>query len=371
MRVDQGTDRSPRGSTAKAIPHLLADGAFRILSWRRQQRILLGDPFALDPRIDHHGQTLAFHHTYVQARDSDTRAWLTSRGYATEAAKCLPLDRCQLAISQFHGFLESGDDALRAGFLDSVGALVAAGRRAVIDGRDCHVVPNCDHVDGYGLHATPWLNAMVQAWLGTLCIRAHQLVGDERYLETAILALGPLHVPVERGGVRDVLGDGHVFYEKYAFPGRTRHVLNGFMSALMGVWDVARATGDPGAHRLFADGAASLCDPVLAAYDIGYTSLYDQSADRRATPACAFYTWVHARQLIVLSRITGRRSLAEWAERWRGYTVDRRARLRTSLDCWRYRAHRVPAYLRRLGWRRSGTPGARFSRGPGGTGSAC
>ncbi len=331
------------------ISPLLADGAFRILSWRRQRRILLGDPFDLDPRIDHHGPTLAFHHTYLQTRDEDTRAWLFSPGYATEAVKHLPLDLCQLAISQFHGFLESGDDTLRADFLASVDALLASGHLAVIDGRDCFVVPNLDHVDGYGSHPTPWLNAMVQAWLGALCVRAHQLLGDERYRETAILALGPFHVPVDRGGVRDVLGDGHVFYEKYAFPGRTRHVLNGFLSALMGVWDVARATGDPGAHRLFADGARSLCDSVLAAYDIGYTSLYDQSADRRATPACAFYTWVHARELMVMSRITGRRSLAEWAERWRRYSVDRRARLRTSFDCWRYRAHQVPAYLRRLG----------------------
>jgi hypothetical protein len=318
---------------------------FRILRWQRQHRLISGDPLALEPRLDPRSRELTFTHVYVADNTGETARWLNSAAYADEAAKQDPIDLCHLASDRFHAYLETGDAAARDGFAETARHLLELGRTVTLGGRRCFVVPHFDQVDGYAPHATPWVNAMVQGWVGAVFVRAHQVTGDPRYRAAAIDAVGPCFVPVDVGGVRDTERTGRVFYEKYALPGQTRHVLNGFMSSLLGLWDVARATGDADAHRAFDDGVATLDDTVLASYDNGHTSLYDQHPDRRATPSCVFYTWVHARQLAALARITGQHRLATWAVRWRDYVHGPGHRAFTTLEVLGYRARNLPRYL--------------------------
>ena len=323
----------------------VSDAVFRIARWRRQRRLIAGDPLALDPRVEPHAQHLGFMHVYVAAHTGETERWLTSSVYAGEAAKRDPIDVCHLATDRFHVFLEHGDVSARDDFLAVTRGLLDVGRVVELDGRTCFVVPHFDQVEGYARHHSGWINAMAQGWVGALFMRAHQLTGEERFASAAVHAVGACFVPVGRGGVRDHESNGRVFYEKYAFPGQTRHVLNGFMSALLGIWDVARASGDRDARSAFDEGVASLDDVVLAIYDTGYTTLYDQRRDRRATPASVFYTWVHARQLASLARITRQPRLLAWAERWRTYSHRTDHRLRTTLDTVGFRARSLPRYL--------------------------
>jgi hypothetical protein len=338
------------------------DALFRFQRWRRQHRLMARDPLALDPRIDPRAPELGFAHVYVADR-GETARWLTSAAYASEATKQDPIDLCHLATDHFHSFLETGEPAARDRFLATARALLELGHAVTLDGRPCFVMPHLEQVEGYASHATPWVNAMVQGWLGAVFMRAYQLHGDGRYRAAAIGAVGPCFVAVERGGVRDAEQSGRTFYEKYALPGQTRHVLNGFMSSLLGLWDVARSTGDADAHRAFAEGVATLDDTVLGAYDNGHTSLYDQHPDRRATPACVFYTWIHARQLASLARITGQARLADWAARWRVYNRAPGHRAATTLECLGYRARSLPRYLGKLAPAGAGA-GARSVRSP-------
>jgi hypothetical protein len=323
------------------------DAVFRLQRWRRQHQLMARDPLALDPRIEPRASELGFAHVYVADR-GETARWLTSDAYNDEASKQDPIDLCHLATDHFHSFLESGEALARDRFLTIAGVILEMGRVVMLDGRRCFVMPHFDQVEGYERHGTPWVNAMVQGWLGAVLMRAHQLTGEPRYRDAAVSAVGPCFVAVERGGVRDAEVNGRLFYEKYAFPGQTRHVLNGFMSALLGLWDVARSTGDADAHRAFEEGIATLDDTVLGSYDNGHTSLYDQHRDRRATPACVFYTWTHARQLASLARITGERRLAEWAGRWYVYNRSLGHRTATTLECVGYRARSLPRYLGKL-----------------------
>ncbi len=321
------------------------DMLFRLMQWRRQRRLTAGDPLALDPRVEPHAQKLGFVHVYVAREAGETTRWLTSDAYAGEAAKREPIDTCHLAIDRFHTFLETGDPAARTAFLTIAGELFDGGRTVTHDGATCFVVQHVNQVEGYARHATPWINAMVQGWVGALFMRVHQMTGDDRYAERALQAVNPFFVGVEHGGLRETDRNGCVFYEKYPFHGQTRHVLNGFMSSLLGLWDVARATADAAARRAFDEGIASLDDTLLATYDNGHTSLYDQQPDRRATPSCVFYTWVHARQLASLARITGDRRLLRWAERWRVYTRSPAHRAHSTLECIAYRKRNLVRYL--------------------------
>jgi hypothetical protein len=189
---------------------------------------------------------------------------------------------------------------------------------------------------------------MVQGWAAALFMRAFQLAGDERYVDAARRTTGPFFVAVRQGGVLGRLAHGLPFYEKYPFPAETRHVLNGFMSSLIGLHDLARSAGDATARSLFEQGVATLSDDrTLHAFDNGYSTLYDLGRGRRSTPAGIFYTWVHARQIAGLSRVTGSAKLMQWAQRWRDYAFKRRHVLRSSADAALFRARRVPHYLRR------------------------
>ena len=323
----------------------VSDALFRIARWRRQLRQIAGDPLALEPRVQPHAEQLGFVHVYVAEEIGETARWLSSPAYAREAAKHDPIDTCHLAIDHFHAFLETADPAAREDFVAISRGLLEAGRTVELGGRTCFVIPHFDQVEGYARHATPWINAMVQGWVGAVLARAHQVTGEDGFAEAARRAVGPCFVPLANGGVRDLEQNGRVFYEKYALPGQTRHVLNGFMSSLLGIWDVARATGDRDARVAFEEGVASLDDQVLGTYDNGHTSLYEQRGDLRATPSCVFYTWVHARQLASLARITDQPRLLSWAERWRGYSHGTEHRARTALECLGYRARNLPRYL--------------------------
>src|SRR4029077_6658518 len=102
---------------------------------------------------------------------------------------------------------------------------------------------------------------------------------------------------------------------------------------------------DGDARSAFEEGVASLDDVVLGTYDNGYTTLYDQRPDRPATPSSVLYTWVHARQLAALARITRQPRLRSWADRWRSYSHRTDHRVRTTLDTVGYRARSLRRYL--------------------------
>jgi len=325
----------------------LSSALFRVARWRRQQRLMAGDPLALEPYIEPHNPELGFVHLYVAGNTGETARWLGSPIYAGEAAKQDPIDLCHLAIDRFHAFLETGDAAARQEFLAMSRRLLKRGHMAELAGRRCFVVPQFSHIEGYAAHATPWLSASAQGWVGAVLVRAFQLTGESAFVEAARAAMQPFLIEVEHGGVRDRERDGRVFYEQFALPGQTRHVLSGFLSALLGIWDVVRATGDADARRAFEDGVAGLDDHVLASFDNGHVSLYAQGPNTRVTPSCVFYTWVHVRQLASLARITRQQRLFTWAERWRAYTQGAEHRALTAFECLSFRARSLPRYL---GW---------------------
>lgn len=318
---------------------------FRASRWRRQLRLIAGDPLALDPRVEPCSHLLRFMHVYVPSNVGETQRWLADPVYAGEASKRDPIDICHMAMDRFHLYLEYSDLAARDGFVAETRKLLAMGRTVVLDNRTCFVVPHFDQVEGYFPTNAPWANAMVQGWVGALFMRAHQLTGEAQFARAAVHAVGPCFVPVENGGVLSRETHGRAFYEKYALPGQSRHVLNGFMASILGIWDVARSTGDSDAHRAFERGVATLDDKVLATYDNGYTTLYDQRLDRRAIPSSVFYTWVHARQLAAIARITGQDRLLNWAVRWRAYSQRPEHRLRTAIDTVAFRARSLPRYI--------------------------
>ncbi len=118
----------------------------------------------------------------------------------------------------------------------------------------------------------PWTSAMSQGTALQALTQTYEATHDNAYLELARAAL-----PAFRDGppvgvsVRTRRGRRYLLYSFAA--GRNVEVINGFLQTLIGIFDYAKATGDPKGWRLFRSGDVE-ARTELPTYDTGSWSLY-------------------------------------------------------------------------------------------------
>jgi heparosan-N-sulfate-glucuronate 5-epimerase len=164
-----------------------------------------------------------------------------------------------------------------------------------------------------------WYSALAQGQGLSLLCRMHRETGDDRYLDTAREAFRSLTIPASEGGVSLPDGGDGVWLEETVVDPPT-HILNGFLWAIWGVRDYARASGDPQAHDLLERCTRTL-KRHLDDFDCGFWSLYEQSGTRLPMLASGFYHALHISQLRVTSRLLDMPELAQTADRWEGYAA--------------------------------------------------
>ena len=154
----------------------------------------------------------------------------------------------------------------------------------------------------------PWSSALAQARGASVMARALSLTGDEAYREHALAAFRSFAVPIEEGGFLHVFSrEACVYFEEY--PPIPTGVINGFMSALISLWDVNRLLEAPSLVSLWETGIASL-EKMLPYYSTGWWSLYDLDA---ASPVrnvnSPRYHWLECQYLQVLARLASSAAL--------------------------------------------------------------
>jgi len=331
------------------IKRLFRQFGRKLTAWRRQWKRPY-DPRQLDSRVTFAGRELGFYYLYhpkqiLVHQEKDPMGFsvikIGSRAYRQ------PLTHCQVALGHFHEYLETKNEAAKQQFLRSADLLLEAMETVTLGGIACRVWYYRFPLPTYVPHPIPWISCMAQGGAMSVFCRAYQMTGRKEFLDAAKGATAVYNVPVEQGGILGADREEHVYYEEYPFPGKSYHVLNGFMSSLMGLYDLYRATGDEEAKRLFDQGMATLtADSILARYDLGYCSLYDLSGVRRVRPAYIRYNLVHVRQLTVFYRITGNDLLRRWAERWFAYSQNPLCRFRCLLDTIVYGLRNIPRHLK-------------------------
>ena len=174
---------------------------------------------------------------------------------------------------------------------------------------------------------SPWRSGMAQGLGISILTRAARLFDDsrDRYLDAAVAALQPFHKDIREQGITTYHSEGP-FYEEYPCD-PSRHVLNGFVFALWGLYDLVRAANHHEARLLWNNGLATL-KAWLPAFDIGYWSLYQLPRTPR-NPATVPYHELHIKQMAVLSEITDDPVFAEYHQRWYNYTDSSINALRT------------------------------------------
>jgi hypothetical protein len=305
-----------------------------------QQSLLNYDVLNLDDRGFTGSCELTFHYAYRQG------ATLSSEVLRSPFDSYSLHDHSRvlfLAIAAFHQFLETQAESALDAFLDQSRLVLAVTRHT----HGYCAVPRYERVKAYPSHPMPWMSCHSQGWALSVFCRAYQVTGENEFLKAALGVLRSFLVEVSEGGIRDRERSGRVFFEEYPFPGRTRHVLNGFVTALLGIHECGRATNAALADDLFAEGIATLTDDVLDTFDVGFTTTYDQLT-RRPGPPSIYYTKVHARQMAVLYRLTGQSHFGRRAHRWHQYSTSLLSRGLLLRELLAYRARNAPRYVQEV-----------------------
>jgi len=170
----------------------------------------------------------------------------------------------------------------------------------------------------------PFPSAMIQGLSISCLCRAGIVTGNGRFLEAALAALPAFGKNIRTGGVATVTDD-RVFYEEYP-SNACPHVLNGFLYAMWGLWDLAR-TGNATAAELYNQGFRTFIE-WLPKYDMRYWSRYHLS-NGPDNPATLHYHRLHIDQLTVMHQISAHDLIRDYRDRWQRYLESRWNPLRT------------------------------------------
>jgi hypothetical protein len=215
----------------------------------------------------------------------------------------VPVTIAQMALGAYDLWLETKDDKHKETFLSLAGWFRV-------------------NQDASGGWETPWTyvgergpspySGMAQGQAISVLVRAHHLDGDTAYLDGARGAYELLLRPVRDGGCCVDSGDALYFEEYPSEPKNT--VLNGWIFAIFGVYDLALSTEDPDVRGVF-DRVVATLDDSLPSYDTGYWSFYD----RKGHIASPFYHTLHSALLDALFVLTGRTVFENVSTQWKTY----------------------------------------------------
>ena len=225
-----------------------------------------------------------------------------------------PVTVCQVALGWHERWLQEQSDYALDGFLKLADWLVA-NQEAIKDMDGVWPVPYA--VSMYRL-SPGWVSALVQGQAISVLARAYKVTSKTEYLLTAERALKPFQVDVISGGVRNYDRDGRVFFEECPTVPSSR-ILNGFVSALWGVYDYTLLTEDDIAEAMFTEGVNTLITS-LPLYDTGYWSRYSlfryPGFSNIASP---YYHKEHIAQLRATYILVNSEQLRSMADRWESY----------------------------------------------------
>jgi len=163
--------------------------------------------------------------------------------------------------------------------------------------------------DGAYVHnfTFPFYNNFPKRWIGGLAqglaISALTRAGEIKAAEKAFNAMKNNCV------WKDNLD--YLWIEEYPLKPPAR-ILNGFIYALFGVYDIREKTKSQEARDVLIEGITTL-EHNLNQYDLGKWSKYDLYDE---LPATKFYNTVHVKQLYALYKLTKKPIFKQYADKW-------------------------------------------------------
>jgi len=244
--------------------------------------------------------------------DFDENGVPLSKYYRKDNWRHNPITVCNYSLYQFNNYIRKSSDESRGIFFAQADWLLENGKKGV---NNSLVWRYLFDVPLLKIKA-PWISGMAQGQALSVLLRAHQISGQKKYLNAAKSAWNIFNVEVEFGGVISKFPDGKPVIEEYPTVSQASCVLNGFIYAILGVYEYSIYTEEKSAKEKFANFVDSLMSNVFR-FDCGYWSYYDQAPHRRL--ASKSYHQIHIIQLQELFKITKENVFKEFADRWQDY----------------------------------------------------
>lgn len=175
---------------------------------------------------------------------------------------------------------------------------------------------NIDYNPEYRL-SNPWISAMAQGEAISVLTRATLLTSDKKYESVATKALNIFQVDVKDGGLLNYFNSFPV-YEECPTPHKPMVVLNGFIFALYGLYDLYLLNRNEKAFTLFYQGVKSVKN-LLPYFDTGKWTNYYLFDYPKNYYSSYTYHYLVTEQLRALYFITGDKDFLDYSVRWRSY----------------------------------------------------
>ena len=291
-------------STEETPLHLMSGGGLLPASLRRA----INSSLSLGPGYEPTPRGTAFDDRAVRGYYIDFRA-KTTAPYVDDLDRLPSTPVIQLALGWWERHI-AGDPAALPRFLALCEAIESRAEHA----GDAVLWPSHTAVAKYRL-APPCPSALPQAQAASVFVRAYQVTGEDRFAELAIAAVRPLMEP-SGGPLVTWTATGPILEEGPSIP--PSHILNGWISALWGLWDVHLGLGEAAAGEVF-EASLRCLEHHLPAYDTGWWTLYSLFPHALADLAKPIYHRFHIAQVEALHRLTALESLGTTALRWKSY----------------------------------------------------
>ena len=149
----------------------------------------------------------------------------------------------------------------------------------------------------------------------SVLLRAHDISGEQSYLDAALAASTLMLRPLGSGGCTDYdEAAGHFSKNAHAISPATYSTVPYSPSSACANWR-------PGPGGTSTSGVAGRLAAQLADYDLGYWSRYDLRFDGPATLA---YHTLHVSLLEAAARLFASQAFGDTADRWRSYVRHRK-----------------------------------------------
>ncbi|QDF29513.1 D-glucuronyl C5-epimerase family protein [Halarcobacter anaerophilus] len=162
-----------------------------------------------------------------------------------------------------------------------------------------------------------WISAMSQGFGLSVMIEAYGLTKNKRYLDIAKKVLNSFEISTVDGGISSNWGN-NIWFEEYPTTPQ-KHVLNGFIFALAGLYDYYKYTKNEKAKILFEDGITALKEHI-SSFDAGFNSYYSMSENVKLHTIASATGWkyhhLHIAQLLWVYTVTGDEYFKSYAHKF-------------------------------------------------------
>lgn len=165
-----------------------------------------------------------------------------------------------------------------------------------------------------------WLSAMAQAESSAVLLKAYEITGERKYIDTAKNLLNVLFLEVKDGGVTYKTDSDGWWFELFAQNGSDKEprVLNGMLISVLAIYDYYNYTKDTDAKYLFDKGVLAL-KKSLPKYDYQGTYTFYDLCCGNLTPVV--YHEIVLSTLSELYNITKDSVFKSYYDKWSNYTV--------------------------------------------------